>query len=71
MKELYEVLLILIIRFCTNVKEAVYTHSRSIIHVSVYFVNSIYLALGISTAMADEAAFLIGEQTAAVRALPG
>ena len=44
-----------------------------IIHASVYFVKSLYidLALGISAAGADEAAFLEDEQVAAVRALPG
>ncbi len=37
----------------------------------MYFVKGFYLALRIPAAGADEAAFLIGQQTTAVRALPG
>ena len=72
MKELYEALFIFIIWLYFNVKETIYTHLSSlIIHASVYFVKSFYLTLRIPAAGADEAAFLIDEQVAAVGALPG
>ena len=75
MKELYGALFIFIVWLYFNVKEIIYTHLPSfIIHASVYFVKRSlinFLALGIAAAGADEAAFLVDEQVAAVRALPG
>ena len=75
MKELYGVLFIFIIWLYSNVKGTICTHLPSlIIHASVYFVKRSlinFLALRIAAAGADEAAFLVDEQAAAVRALPG
>ncbi len=42
-----------------------------IIHATVYFIKGFYLALGIPTARADEAPFLVDQHITAFRALPG